>query len=73
MQSLYTCPATDTDVGIEIPVDPKSREERWFTPLLISCPACNGMHEAEYPKAYRAGTMAEFSCLPADIAEARLQ
>jgi hypothetical protein len=73
MQTRYTCPQTKIHVGIELPADTRSREERWFTPLVIACPACNQLHEADYPQAYRVGVMAEFVCLPADIQDAPLQ
>ncbi len=73
MQTNYTCPATNIQVGIDLPADRQSREARWFAPLLIACPACSKLHEADYPQAYRVGVMAQFICLPADIAEAPLQ
>jgi len=73
MQTLYICPHTNTHVGIDLPADAKSREARWFEPLVIACPACNKLHEADYAEAYRIGVMAEFECLPADIQSALIQ
>ena len=73
MQTVYTCPDTNVHVGIELPADASSREARWFEPLVIACPACNKLHEADYPQAYRVGVMAEFECLPADIQSAVIQ
>ena len=73
MQTNYTCPATNVYVGIDLPADASSREARWFEPLLIACPACNKLHQADYAQAYRIGVMAEFECLPADIQSASVQ
>jgi hypothetical protein len=73
MQSTYSCPDTGIHFEIDIPDDAKSREEGWFEPLVIACPACNHLHETEYAQVYRVGVMAQFECLPTDIQQAALQ
>ena len=73
MQTYYTCPDTNVNISINLPVHPDDREKYWFEPLVFACAACGQLHNTDYKDAYRVGVMSEFECLPVDIQEAQLQ
>jgi|tagenome__1003787_1003787.scaffolds.fasta_scaffold17483026_1 hypothetical protein len=72
MQATFTCPVLGGELEFELPEDEAFRDAAWTQTVDLSCPICDGIHSLKFRDAYVSASLAEFTCLPADVLKAPL-
>jgi hypothetical protein len=72
VQTTFICPQTSAALSFDLPADEAALPALWSKPLKINCPVCQMTHTMDYKNAYIIGVMAEFTCIPADVKQARV-